>query len=108
VTLLAGGVGTLDVTTLPVISGVMNIPVLLKFSESANGDSTLEITLTTGTEQSPQGKFKHTGKPLDAKGNITLVGAGSFVGGRILDGSDVLLVLPGTFSPAPVQPPPLP
>jgi hypothetical protein len=105
VTLLSGGVGTLDITTLPVVSAVMNIPVTLKFSESLNGDSFLEITLTTGTEQSPQGKFKDTGAPLDAIGNITLVGDGSFAGGNILDGSDASLVLKGAFSPAPIQSP---
>jgi hypothetical protein len=105
VTLIAGGVGTLDVTTLPVVSGVMNIPVTLKFSQELNGDSTLSITLTTRAEQSPQGKFKDTGTPLDAAGNIKLVGDGSFVGGNILDGSDASLVLNGAFSPAPIQPP---
>lgn len=105
VTLIGSAVGTLDVTTVPVISGVMNVPVTLKFSESLNGDSFLEITLTTGTEQSPQGKFKDTGAPLDAVGNITLVGDGSFSGGNILHGADASLVLTGVFSPAPFQSP---
>jgi hypothetical protein len=109
VTLIGSAVGTLAVTTLPVVSGVMNIPVTLNFSESLNGDSTLSIVLTTGAEQSPQGKFKDTGTPLDAVGNIKLVGDGGFEGGHILGGSDASLVLEGAFSPAPIQSPgPLP
>lgn len=105
VTLLSGGIGTVDVTTSPVVSGVMNVPVTLKFSQELNGDSTLLINLTTGTEESPQRKFTDSGTPLDAAGNIKLVGDGSFSGGNILGGNDASLVIQGTFSPAPVQPP---
>lgn len=105
VTLIAGGVGTVEVSTFPGVSGVMNVPVTLNFNQELNGNSTLSITLTTGTEQSPHGNFKDKGTPLDAVGNIKLVGDGSFVGGNILAGCDASLVIQGTFSPVPVQPP---
>lgn len=104
VTLIAGGIGTLDVTTTSpsFVSGVMNVPVTLKFSHQVNGDSTLEINLTTGAEQSPHGNFKDTGSPLNAFGYMTLVGDGIFMGGLILNNCDASLVLQGAFSPAPL------
>ena len=105
VTLIAGGVGTVDVSTVPVVSGVMNIPVSLNFNQEINQDSTLSVTLTTGAEQSPHGNFTDKGAPLDALGNVKLVADGSFVGGHILDGSDASLVIQGAFSPAPIQQP---
>jgi len=65
-------------------------------------DSTVPILLTTGNTSPPDGNaaFSGEGSPMDAAGNIGLVGAGAFVRGR-LTGHDCLLAITGVVSPHP-------
>jgi hypothetical protein len=98
VTLVGGGTGDFNPS-----SGEMHLPVSLLFHPSSDfaSDSTLNLTLTTGTQSSPNHTFTDQGKPMQADGSIVLVGDGVFDGGFPLGGNDASLVLSGKFSPHP-------
>ena len=75
--------------------GHFEIDVVLRFDHAFDApfveeDSDLPITLQT----------RDGGKPLDARGNVTMVGAGRFKGGA-LDGCNCRLVYRGRVSPTP-------
>jgi hypothetical protein len=63
-------------------------------------NSTLPLTLTTGSVTSPTGAFSDTGVVMSSTGFVVLVGDGQFSGGE-LNGQDASLVIAGTVSPRP-------
>lgn len=84
-------------------TGSLNLNIELFFDVSidyplVDEDSTLNITLSTGSIKSFLGE--RSGAPVDSSGNIMLVGAAKFNGGQ-LDGSDCLLEVSGRLSPRP-------
>ncbi len=75
-------------------------------ASSAVGSIDLPITLTTGTTSS--GSITLTGSPVDAQGNITVVGVGTLqngtgVVGSLLNGGTVAVTFGGTVSTFPTR-----
>jgi hypothetical protein len=87
-------------------SGAMGMPIKLLFDQSIDAwflpdqDSTIDFLLSTTSVTSPLGNFN--GSPLNAAGQITLVGESQFVGG-FLGGKCGVLVIRGTISPHPTK-----
>ncbi|SDO17534.1 hypothetical protein SAMN04487897_109104 [Paenibacillus sp. yr247] len=98
VKMIGGGFASFDSS-----NGTMSLPIQLYLDQSINipfytEDSTITFNLTTGSVTSPIGNL--SGSPLDAQGNIRLVGASTFVDG-ILDKSFGTLEIIGAISPHP-------
>jgi hypothetical protein len=98
VTMLGGGIASFNPN-----NGAMNLPIKLYLDQSIDipfftEDSTITFNLTTGSVTSPIGNL--SGSPLDASGNIRLVGASKFVDG-VLDKSFGTVEITGAISPHP-------
>ena len=95
----AGGIGTFDPA-----SGALEIPIELRFRHTIPaGDSTLKLTLTTGTSVNDPLWNVLTGAAADRSTTpvaLRLVAIGSFVGGA-LDGQRCAIELDGTLDPSP-------
>ncbi|HYG80204.1 MAG TPA: hypothetical protein VD861_07450 [Pyrinomonadaceae bacterium] len=87
ITMIRGGTGSFDLT-----SGIISIPVTLRFSHSlaTDGSSTCDLLLTT----------EANGGQRLSTGSATLVGSCRCEEG-ILDGSNATFVVTGSFSPGP-------
>lgn len=86
---------------------IKGLAITLRFANSISFAGTCQapFVFTTGSTASPGKHFHVTGSPVDAQGNVTLVGASRFSCNALYnptDGKDVLLTITGTLSPSPV------
>jgi hypothetical protein len=81
-------------------TSTLTLSPTLVFGEGIGGTDRITVPLTTGSETSSLGTL--TGSPVDAAGNVTVVGAATFTGG-FLNGSSADFRVVGRISPAPSE-----